>query len=945
MKKLLLLGTVLATTILGVQAQSPYGTQVGLTYYDLPSNVSGVNRVVYNEDDQSVSVTWIQSITALAQPTFERGAGYNHMSGGVWQFGTDGACRVNNACTQEYSGWPEIINFPKQDVTLNGVTYTDVSTEVILAHSDGLKTISRGYRAAGNWDPVQKILVDQDYCAAGSQGTWPRAVSQGDKYIHAIATQVGTDLGATLTCGVHSSVDRPFLYYRSSDQGQTWDIQNAVLTGLEDTTFYTAGRGDEYAIAANGDVVAVIAGGNDEPWVMWKSRDKGLTWDYTIIRDWDPKVVFQKGFFNTGEDGKETSDGSHAVVIDDNGVVHCFTGVVINAVDPVTGEWTGQATFGNSGIWYWNDDMTDFCEPAYIADAVDYGSLDGSGNFVPHASPKYASVDSDWDAFDAMAPENGGYFASSTTMPSASVDANGNIYLTYSSDVEGTAYGASTPSDAAAIPFKDIFMVWSNDGGVTWSKELNLASDLAGYDDGSGGSGIEEDVFPTVAHKVGTDRILHVMWNMDYKPGSDVRDDNGEFSQQYLSYYGVDLSTLTMDAGVTVTATPNTISAIADTSMATGGEYVADIAEGFYATMNPYTAYNVPDTAWCLECDSSTIASIDSIWCIGCGAGGIDTLSGLDTAYTDTVSSIGAMDLNAGTDSLFSITSDVSGVYSFTAVYGNACADPSTTFTLTSTGGAVTANVIDDSIVTICAGESVTLTGVAGGGSGTYSLLWDDAGASTTSSITVTPATTTTYIFDVDGGAAQDSVQVVVNALPAAVDAGADVTLTLELDANNECTTPFTALGNAGSAGFSYLWSPQVGMTADDAMTADPTVLPTVTTTYTLTTTEDATGCVSSDQIVVTVTGNCVPVGVIEDLKFELAVYPNPAKNMVNVEVGNAVINAVTVYNNLGAIVSKEVVSGKTLHQINTTNYSNGIYYIYVQTNEGETTKQISIVD
>ncbi len=44
-----------------------------------------------------------------------------------------------------------------------------------------------------------------------------------------------------------------------------------------------------------------------------------------------------------------------------------------------------------------------------------------------------------------------------------------------------------------------------------------------------------------------------------------VQLDVPEFSQQYITYYGIDVSTLIMDAKTMVTATPNTIAMVSDT--------------------------------------------------------------------------------------------------------------------------------------------------------------------------------------------------------------------------------------------------------------------------------------------------------------------------------------------------------------------------------------------
>ena len=963
MKKFLLLGTVLATSLLSANAQSSYGLQIGTTYYDLPSNASVPNRVVYNEDDKSVSVTWTQSITALAQPSFERGAGYNHFRPGFgWLHGNEGECRINNGCNKEYSGWPELINFPKEDVIENGVTYKDVSKEIIIAHSGGLKETTRFYRGDSAWRPTKKLLFDKDYCADANVAFWPRVVSEGNDYVHMIATYQDENLtgGTESPCNPYSSVSAPHLYSRSSDQGQTWDIKNLVLPNMKDQSLFTSGGGDSYAIAANGKYVAIVAGGKGESWVMWKSEDRGLTWKTNVIRAWDPKVYDQEAFFTGGDHARASSDDHHAVVIDNDGTVHCFTGVMTIAIDATTGEYGGFSTFGNSGIWYWNDKFEDFCEPSYIAEVVDYVNAAGT----PHPSgPKYFG-DAGYDAFDGMAQMTGdaGYYGSSTTMPNAAVDANGNIYVVYSSDVEGTSTVSGATGLQTGIAFRDIFMVWSEDGGKTWSKEINIAG-LKGADDGSGGTSIEEDTYPAVAHKIGSDNILHVVFNMDYKPGSDVRLDNGEFSQQYQTYVDIDVTTLTFSTRTVptvVTATPNTIASIADSANLTGDVFDFDVADGFYSTLSPMVVYNdtIIDTNACASCTTfylkPAVECIDSVGancgtfsypdtttiCIGCAINGYDSISIIDTFFykLDTI----ITDLNADGDSLYKLSFDESERYTVTAVYGNACPNPSTSFTLTNLGGAITAKVLGgmDTIET-CSGEPVTLSGLGGGGTGTFTYMWDGV-TSANGTTTISPTASKMYVFDVNGGAAKDSIYVMVNTISNVLDAGADQTLTITKD---DCQ-PVANLGSADTSGNSYSWTPIVGMSADDALTSDPVVLPNKTTTYYVTTTNNANGCSAVDSVTITVTGECRPASVKEAvINFTVSVFPNPATDVVNVEVGYATINNITVYNNLGAVVEVINANNTTIKSINTSNYNKGIYYLYIQTTEGEVTKQFTIVE
>src|SRR5439155_1387149 len=119
---------------------------------------------------------------------------------------------------------------------------------------------------------------------------------------------------------------------------------------------------------------------------------------------------------------------------------------------------------------------------------------------------------------------------------------------------------------------------------------------------------------------------------------------------------------------------------------------------------------------------------------------------------------------------------------------------------------------------TICAGQSATLTATPSTGGGTYS--WS-AGGQTTSSITVSPASTTTYTvtYNLGGCSNTGSGTVTVNAAPAVtvnsqtICAGQSATLT---------ATPSTGGGT-------YLWPP-CGQT-----TSSITVSPASTTTYTVT--------------------------------------------------------------------------------------------------------------
>ncbi len=92
--------------------------------------------------------------------------------------------------------------------------------------------------------------------------------------------------------------------------------------------------------------------------------------------------------------------------------------------------------------------------------------------------------------------------------------------------------------------------------------------------------------------------------------------------------------------------------------------------------------------------------------------------------------------------------------------------------TITVSGGGLT-SVPTATPGTICAGETVQLDAVAGGGSGTYTYTWTSLPAgfsSTAANPTATPAVNTTYLVAVNDGfsTVNSQVSVTVNALPLA---------------------------------------------------------------------------------------------------------------------------------------------------------------------------------
>ena len=177
-----------------------------------------------------------------------------------------------------------------------------------------------------------------------------------------------------------------------------------------------------------------------------------------------------------------------------------------------------------------------------------------------------------------------------------------------------------------------------------------------------------------------------------------------------------------------------------------------------------------------------------------------------------------------------SITVTPAGNTNYTVTYTSptGCSATATASVITSNGAVAT---INPPAITVCPGQSTTLTASAG-----VAYLWSNAAA--TASITVSPASTTTY-----------DVTVTVSGTCTAT---ASSTITV----SNNATATVTALPTnicpgqsstlTASAGTGYLWS-------NAATTSSITVTPASTTTYDVTVTVTGT-CTASASASVTVT-------------------------------------------------------------------------------------------
>ncbi len=69
-----------------------------------------------------------------------------------------------------------------------------------------------------------------------------------------------------------------------------------------------------------------------------------------------------------------------------------------------------------------------------------------------------------------------------------------------------------------------------------------------------------------------------------------------------------------------------------------------------------------------------------------------------------------------------------------------------------------------------------------------------------------------------------------------------------------------------------------------------------------------------------------------------ISLYPNPATDVINISVGSELPDAYVIYNSLGQTVAQSKISGEANLAINTSAYSNGIYFVKVTKGNQEKT-------
>lgn len=449
--------------------------RIGSTYYDLQTNYAMPHRMVVHPNG-AVSATWTTSPNDAANFP-QRGSGYNYRNtSNVWL--KSDSTRVESART----GWANI------GILRNG-------TEFVIGHdaTNGGFILTKNSTAGTRPSTSSSILAEAPY-----KPIWSRMANDGDT-IHMIYSYTDSAAPGEKRAPTRKGIFAPMVYSRSVNAGTSWDIQHIMLPDY-DSTLTNNGGADQYAIDVQGKTVAIVNADKFQGVILWKSTDAGATFQ-RIIAD-----TFKYAPYNSKKlmiDTPYTNDGTCDVLIDNNGKIHVFWGLArVGDTDTTDQFYTDY--FGVQGIGHWSE-VTGTSK--LIASALPY-DRDGSGTIQLQSATFYGLSNG------ALPTVNGSKLATCARLgntnpmrqPNAAVDANNNIYCVFSLPIEGDV------SDLGAN-FRDLGVVYSTDGGVTWGNEQNLTQVLT-----------REDDFPSVARKA--NGFLHLMWQQDREPGTNLQNNS-----------------------------------------------------------------------------------------------------------------------------------------------------------------------------------------------------------------------------------------------------------------------------------------------------------------------------------------------------------------------------------------------------------------------------------
>ncbi|GAB4319699.1 MAG: hypothetical protein Kow00127_11950 [Bacteroidales bacterium] len=527
---------------IGAKAASmlvPVETIVGITRYDDQSNASIQNRIYYYPDG-TIGATWIYGMND-GSGFDDRGTGYVYYDGSNW------SPLPNGIVEDERTGWPSYVPLGE-----NG--------ELVVSHTggDGYKLSMRPEKGTGDWSysllpgpPGHEYVI------------WNRTMTSGPdrNRIHVLSLTASTAYGGT----PYEGLDGALLYSLSTDGGQTWEIQNAILDGMTSDEYFGFSS-DTYDWAEPRDsIIAFLVGDAWYDMFLMKSTDYGETFEKTVI--WEhPYPAYD---FTYGTDTFYCPDGSHHLVIDASGKVHVVFGINRSYADDAGSTYWFPYV---DGVGYWNEDMPPF--------SPDLNALSPYGDPGSELIEDYNligwSQDIDGDG-ELTFLDNPPYYLGLSSQVQIVLGMNGELYVTYSSLTE--TYTNMTYN------YRHLWSRVSPDGGITWGYFYDLNSDFIHQYD--------ECVYASCA--ANSDDNIYLVYQQDTEPGNAVWGQTHPYTDNNIVVMQIDKNEIT---GIGETTVPLTEQDLFQNEPNPASDYTEVPVNMLKGGQVDFSVYDITGKAW-----------------------------------------------------------------------------------------------------------------------------------------------------------------------------------------------------------------------------------------------------------------------------------------------------------------------------------------------------------
>jgi hypothetical protein len=480
-----LMGTIVPSKSTESVKENLPGFSLGSTYYDLQSNASTQDRIVYTPDGgvDYLQMVWMgekdqngPAIGNQSRRTMYELFEISDPNTLTFLIGTENNSENLSSESNQRTGWPTIMAM--KDGNSSVVTHRQ-NRSLNYNVSNGL---AAAFQAKDiNEGPMTSAL-------------WSRGDVCAKDYVHTIQTYTASFGGG--------AKDRNLTYTRSTNKGGDWVVFDAQSTAYAETLLSQATAGaDCYAIDARDNVVMVMFINGITDLVYLKSYDNGLTFNESgLLFSGTNTRLHQKGTIEfTDNNIWVVSDtfitpGYHMdVQLDANGKGHFVFNPNVaylrgrRTIDPLTGELVRVTGMGDTVFNFGPQATVDnISDPNFYQNEGFYYTMEGdtaaNGDYSLYRCGPPAG--NKWDGQNSVLSAVGSNNMS--RFPNLAIDNDNTLYMVYTSvkngdtkDVTLIRSGLTNPQEDTVVTalYGHLYMTHKKAGDFAWSAPVSLTPD------------------------------------------------------------------------------------------------------------------------------------------------------------------------------------------------------------------------------------------------------------------------------------------------------------------------------------------------------------------------------------------------------------------------------------------------------------------------------------